>query len=55
MIDKRRFTRVSFHHQSVEFTHAGQVFPTTLLDISLKGALFKQHGDANLALGDSCG
>lgn len=53
MTDQRRFTRISFN-QSVEFSHAGQVFSTSLLDISLKGALFEQHPDAHLTLGDPC-
>ena len=53
MTDKRRFARISFQ-QPVEFTHAGQIFSANLLDISLKGALFEQRENANLAQGDSC-
>jgi len=53
MTDKRRFSRIDFQ-QPVKFTHAGHDYSANLLDISLKGALFEHHGDANLQLGDPC-
>ncbi len=53
MEDKRKFTRIVFTTPaSLEIK--GQMFPTKLIDLSLKGALIDVPASAEISLGDPC-
>lgn len=49
----RSFTRISFEH-TADLIIDGKVFPTKIIDLSMRGMLIQNPENSNLSLNDDC-